>query len=218
VLLLGGALQGDTLELEDHWKDIKVQGAEEMSIPARTEHTSAYHVSKGSTLRWTFRVKENDIGFGVRMRVQEWGGSREEEVLPTDRYDYQDTISGSWVADQDRTMILAFDNKYSRLRAKTVAHIVGTEKPPIFSEPVQEAQAPAVPIAAPTEPATTAEPPAAAAPEIVKEPAQVVTGALTVAEQQPPPAGVPAAAMPPSTAEAKPEMAAAAAAKPKAIV
>ena len=25
----------------------------------------AYHVSKGSTLRWTFRVKDHDIGFAV---------------------------------------------------------------------------------------------------------------------------------------------------------
>merc|ERR1719162_2191013 len=67
----------DTLDIaarEEQWKGIKVQGAEEISVPARTEHTCCYHVSKGSTLRWTFRVKDNDIGFGVRMRVQQWGG------------------------------------------------------------------------------------------------------------------------------------------------
>merc|ERR1711988_1381245 len=93
-----------------------------------------YHVSKGSTLRWTFRVKEHDIGFGVRMRVQEWGGSREDEVLSTERYDSTDTISGSWVADEDRTMVLVFDNKYSKLRSKTVAYFTGTEKPPVFVE------------------------------------------------------------------------------------
>jgi len=128
----------DTLDMaarEEQWKDIKVQGAEELSVPARTEHTSAYHVKKGSTLRWTFRVKEHDIGFAVRMRVQVWGGAQEEEVLETERYDSADTISGSWVADEDRTMILAFDNRYSKLRSKTVAYIVGTEKPPVFTEP-----------------------------------------------------------------------------------
>merc|ERR1712186_61720 len=111
-----------------------------LSVPARTEHTSAYHVSKGSTLRWTFRVKEHDIGFGVRMRVQQWGGARADEVLAVERYDSADTISGSWVADEDRTMVLAFDNRYSRLRSKTVAYIVGTEKPPIYVEPPSEAQ------------------------------------------------------------------------------
>lgn len=118
----------DTLAMEEQWKDIKVQGAEELSVPARTEHTCAYHVSKGSTLRWTFRVKDYDIGFAVRMRVQVWGGSQEEEVLAMERYDNNDTISGSWVADEDRTLVLAFDNRYSKLRSKTVAYIVGTEK------------------------------------------------------------------------------------------
>eukprot|EP00441_Pelagodinium_beii_P034340 CAMPEP_0197629676 /NCGR_PEP_ID=MMETSP1338-20131121/7430_1 /TAXON_ID=43686 ORGANISM="Pelagodinium beii, Strain RCC1491" /NCGR_SAMPLE_ID=MMETSP1338 /ASSEMBLY_ACC=CAM_ASM_000754 /LENGTH=365 /DNA_ID=CAMNT_0043200755 /DNA_START=295 /DNA_END=1392 /DNA_ORIENTATION=+ len=129
----------DTLDIaarEEQWKNIKVQGAEELTVPARTEHTCAYHVSKGSTLRWTFRVKDKDIGFSVRMRVQVWGGSQEEEVLEMERYDNADTISGSWVADEDRTMILAFDNRYSKLRSKTVAYIVGTEKPPVFTEPV----------------------------------------------------------------------------------
>ncbi|CAE7018922.1 unnamed protein product [Symbiodinium sp. CCMP2456] len=108
----------DTLDMaarEEQWKDIKVQGAEELSVPARTEHTCAYHVTKGSTLRWTFRVKEHDIGFAVRMRIQVWGGAQEEEVLAMERYDNKDTISGSWVADEDRTMILAFDNKYRSL-------------------------------------------------------------------------------------------------------
>lgn len=129
----------DTLAMEEQWKDIKVQGAEELSVPARTEHTCAYHVSKGSTLRWTFRVKDYDIGFAVRMRVQVWGGSQEEEVLAMERYDNNDTISGSWVADEDRTLVLAFDNRYSKLRSKTVAYIVGTEKPPVFvEEPRQE--------------------------------------------------------------------------------
>eukprot|EP00931_Biecheleriopsis_adriatica_P093212 TRINITY_DN66963_c0_g1_i1.p1 TRINITY_DN66963_c0_g1~~TRINITY_DN66963_c0_g1_i1.p1 ORF type:complete len:391 (-),score=101.11 TRINITY_DN66963_c0_g1_i1:109-1281(-) len=131
----------DTLNIaarEEQWKDIKVQGAEELSVPARTEHTCAYHVTKGSTLRWTFRVKDHDIGFAVRMRVQVWGGAQEEEVLAMERYDNADTISGSWVADEDRTMILAFDNRYSKLRSKTVAYLVGTEKPPVFTEAVKE--------------------------------------------------------------------------------
>jgi len=135
----------DTLEnaaREEQWKGIKIQGAEELAVPARTEHTCAYHVSKGSTLRWTFRVKDHDIGFAVRMRIQVWGGSQEEEVLSIERYDNADTISGSWVADEDRTMILAFDNRYSKLRSKTVAYLVGTEKPPVFTEAVPREESP----------------------------------------------------------------------------
>jgi len=131
----------DTLDMaarEEQWMGIKVQGAEEISVPARTEHTSAYHVARGCTLRWTFRVKDYDIGFGVRVRVQVWGGSKEEEVLPVERYDNVDTVSGSWVADADRTMVLAFDNRYSKLRSKTVAYIVGIERPPVSIPAPQE--------------------------------------------------------------------------------
>jgi len=151
----------DTLDMaarDEMWNNIRVQGAEELVVPARTEHTSAYHVSKGSTLRWTFRVKEHDVGFGVRMRVQEWGGSREDEVLVVERYDCADTISGSWVADEDRTIILAFDNRYSRLRSKTVAYLVGTEKPPVFTERAPSDTAPVSTPAAgpPSEPAVRA--------------------------------------------------------------
>jgi len=39
----------DTLDMaarEEMWKNIRVQGAEEIVVPARTEHTSAYHVAK----------------------------------------------------------------------------------------------------------------------------------------------------------------------------
>mmetsp|Transcript_156417 Transcript_156417/g.479808 ORF Transcript_156417/g.479808 Transcript_156417/m.479808 type:complete len:172 (-) Transcript_156417:31-546(-) len=162
----------ETLDMaarDEQWKGIKVQGAEEISVPARTEHTSAYHVAKGHTLRWTFRVKDHDIGFGVRMRVQEWGGSREDEVLAVERYDCTDTISGSWVADENRTIVLAFDNRYSRLRAKTVAYLVGTEKPPVFMETPSGAASSAEPgapsAAPPAEPPV--EPAAAAAPRPV---------------------------------------------------
>mmetsp|Transcript_81143 Transcript_81143/g.225801 ORF Transcript_81143/g.225801 Transcript_81143/m.225801 type:complete len:478 (+) Transcript_81143:99-1532(+) len=169
----------ETLDMaarEEQWKNIKVQGAEELGVPARTEHTSCYHVKKGSTLRWTFRVKDHDIGFGVRMRVQEWGGSREDEVLAVERYDSADTVSGSWVADENRTIVLVFDNKYSRLRGKTVAYFVGTEASPVVMEPppddgsgvVQEVETSATATsaaAASAAEAYTVEAPAAVAPE-----------------------------------------------------
>jgi len=126
----------DTLNLaarEEEWKNIKINGAEETTVPARAEHTSVYLVTRGSTLRWTFRVKDYDLGFGVRVRVQEFGGAREDVVLDVERYDGTDTVSGSWVADEDRTIVLVFDNTYSKMRAKTVAYIVGTERPPVYA-------------------------------------------------------------------------------------
>jgi ElaB/YqjD/DUF883 family membrane-anchored ribosome-binding protein len=139
-------------EREEQWKGIKIRGAEEIVVPARTEHTSVYHVQKGTTLRWTFRVKDNDIGFGTRVRVQAWGGSKEEEVLAVERYDSADTISGSWVADEERTMVLVFDNTYSRLRSKTIAFLVGSEIPPADGE---GAEPPATSVVMASEPAAS---------------------------------------------------------------
>merc|ERR1719199_1737490 len=109
---------------------MKIRGAEEITIAARKEYTTNYFVEKGTLMRWSFRCKEHDVGFGVRLRVmQDMGGSKEEDVLPVERYDNSDTIEGSWVADEDRTMVLVFDNKYSNLRSKTVAFLVGVEPP-----------------------------------------------------------------------------------------
>merc|ERR1712062_573618 len=63
------------------------------------------------------------------IRVQQWGGAQEEDLLSVERYDDTDTVSGSWVADESRTVVLVFDNSYSKLRSKCVAYIVGIEKP-----------------------------------------------------------------------------------------
>lgn len=154
----------DTLGIEakkEQWQNIKVSGAEEITVPARAEHTCVYIVTKGSTLRWTFRVKERDLGFAVRMRIQEFGGSREEEVLPSERYDDSETVSGSWVADEDRQMVLVFDNKYSKLRAKTIAYIVGTERPPVPGADNFDTQEPAAASDEAVEGSASASPPAA---------------------------------------------------------
>ncbi|CAD7931989.1 unnamed protein product [Amoebophrya sp. A120] len=123
-------------EAAKKWKEIKIRGAEELSVSARSEYTTAYLVEKGTLMRWSFRVKDFDIGFGVRVRVMQDGGSVEEDVLPVERYDNVDTIEGSWVADEDRTMVLVFDNTYSRLRSKNVAFLVGTE--PAGKDEVEE--------------------------------------------------------------------------------
>ncbi|CAD7977146.1 unnamed protein product [Amoebophrya sp. A25] len=90
-------------EAAKKWTDIKIRGAEDIVVSARSEFTTAYLVEKGTLMRWSFRVKDFDIGFGVRVRVMKDGGSVEEDVLPVERYDNVDTIEGSWVADEDST-------------------------------------------------------------------------------------------------------------------
>ena len=51
----------------------------------------------------------------------------EEDILPVEKFDNTDTVEGSWIADEDRTIVLVFDNTYSLMRSKTVAYLVGTE-------------------------------------------------------------------------------------------
>lgn len=129
----------DTLDIaaqDEEWKGLKVQGADELAVPARTEHTCSFFVNKGSTLRWTFRVQDFDIGFSVRKRIQEWGGSREDNILALERYEHTDTISGSWVLEEDCMLVVGFDNTHSLLRSKTVAYIIGTHSGPSLSAQV----------------------------------------------------------------------------------
>merc|ERR1712094_128424 len=116
------------------------------------------------------------------------GGSREDEVLAVERYDSADTISGSWVADEDRPMVLVFDNKYSKLRSKTVAYFTGTEKPPVFVESLNADSAPAAadpsPAAANTAPAESA---AEAAPTATTEAAPEAPAVAAATEAPPRP-------------------------------
>ena len=45
-------------------------------MAARKEYTTAYFIEQGTLLRWSFRVQDKDIGFGVRIRkMQDFGGS-----------------------------------------------------------------------------------------------------------------------------------------------
>uniref|UniRef100_A0A7S4PWY4 GOLD domain-containing protein n=1 Tax=Alexandrium monilatum TaxID=311494 RepID=A0A7S4PWY4_9DINO len=112
------------------WKNTEIQAIEEITIPARGVHTIAHAVSKGSRLRWVFCVKEHSVEFGVRTRAFRAGeGSIEEEVLPLTKYGCTETIQGSWVADENWTVDLLFDNRTSVLRPKCVAYAVGVEPP-----------------------------------------------------------------------------------------
>lgn len=116
-------------EAAEKWKAIKIRGAEEVRVGARKEYTTNYFVEQGTLVRWSFRVKDLDIGFGVRCRVMQDGGSREDDILGVEKFDNSDTIEGSWVADEDRTIVFVFDNTHSLIREKTVAYIVGVEVP-----------------------------------------------------------------------------------------
>lgn len=55
-------------------------------------YRGAYHVSKGSTLRWTFRVKDHDIGFAARIAQESW--------WLVDELDELDENPRDWVVQQ----------------------------------------------------------------------------------------------------------------------
>ena len=66
-----------------------VRRGEEMTVPARTRHTSFFFVEKGATLSWSFRVaylsvhlnQPLSIGFAVKLRIQGDGGSSEVQIM-----------------------------------------------------------------------------------------------------------------------------------------
>jgi len=151
-VLKTGAWRGkaaETLDIQkrEEWQRVKVKGSEEVTISARSEYTTSYFVKAGHKIMWTFRVQSLDVNFVLRRRVmKEIGGSMEEDLLPPEKYDDTETCTGSWVAEEDTNVILAFDNSYSVMRSKTVAYLVGVESPepeaPAASLP---AEPPAVP-------------------------------------------------------------------------
>eukprot|EP00408_Alexandrium_pacificum_P064701 CAMPEP_0171175992 /NCGR_PEP_ID=MMETSP0790-20130122/11510_1 /TAXON_ID=2925 /ORGANISM="Alexandrium catenella, Strain OF101" /LENGTH=459 /DNA_ID=CAMNT_0011640877 /DNA_START=51 /DNA_END=1426 /DNA_ORIENTATION=- len=118
------------LDLPGNWAGVDIHAIEEMAIPARGVHTIAHTVPKGARLCWVFRVKEHSLEFGVRTRAyRDAEGTVEEEVLPLTKYGCTETIQGSWVADENWTVDLLFDNRSSVLRPKTIAYAVGVEPP-----------------------------------------------------------------------------------------
>mmetsp|Transcript_70549 Transcript_70549/g.131994 ORF Transcript_70549/g.131994 Transcript_70549/m.131994 type:complete len:340 (+) Transcript_70549:115-1134(+) len=111
---------------EPQWSNVKMLAAEEIAVSARGEHITSHFVEKGSRLQWSFRLKEHSVNFAVRIRSQGEGEeAQEEDMLKSTKCDAGSTMSCSWVADEDSSVRLVFDNKTSMLKGKTIAYIVG---------------------------------------------------------------------------------------------
>mmetsp|Transcript_22888 Transcript_22888/g.53568 ORF Transcript_22888/g.53568 Transcript_22888/m.53568 type:complete len:389 (-) Transcript_22888:38-1204(-) len=113
-----------TLEGEQ-WADVKILAAEEVSVSSRGEHIASHFVEKGSRLQWSFRIKEHSLNFAVRIRAQGGEDGAEEEVLQQPNCGAGQTMSCRWMADEDLSVRLIFDNKSSMWKAKTIAYVVG---------------------------------------------------------------------------------------------
>ncbi|CAM9454381.1 unnamed protein product [Chrysoparadoxa australica] len=106
---------------EKFYEVVRNENLTDTVISRRSSHSIPFNITKGSTLFWEFRVKECDLGFAVKRRVQGMGGSIETEVVPLHRFEAGSTYQGQWEAEEDCNVFLFWDNSYSFLRSKMLA-------------------------------------------------------------------------------------------------
>ncbi|KAJ1448573.1 hypothetical protein M885DRAFT_623312 [Pelagophyceae sp. CCMP2097] len=106
-----------------------VQG-EKLALERRSCRRLPYFLNVGDVLHLEFCVRCLDVGFGISERTMSEGGAVEVELLPTRRFDSNQAYGGHWPADRARTVVLLFDNSYSRLRGKDVAYSARVQRLP----------------------------------------------------------------------------------------
>lgn len=98
-------------------------GATQADIKAGGTLQLPFRMSANDTVCWEYEVKAHDVNFSVRFRTQGVGGADEREKVPVARVASSDkTVTGSFTATEDGTVVLAWDNAYSWTRAKRVAY------------------------------------------------------------------------------------------------
>lgn len=98
---------------------VKAWGSFTLPCPLRA-HESAY---------WEFRTEAHDIAFGVEFNAGE--STAPMTVLPNNRIAKPDQIlqHGSYQATTDGTLVLHWDNTYSKLRGKNLLYRVTVTTP-----------------------------------------------------------------------------------------
>lgn len=120
-------------EEEEYNRLLQYEKAAEILIKARQCERLLFHLEEGQTLTWDFQLKNKgfDIKFGAYERVQDFGGSKEILIFEEcDKIKGAELISGQYMAERPMTVVLVWDNSYSRLRSKTVASCVRILKVP----------------------------------------------------------------------------------------
>ena len=115
-----GALMGAAPMTEPKFLKLVQDGGEVLQIPRRTAWTQAFSLRAGASLRWEFRVQAHDLGFALRRRAMQKGGSVEVDVVDSKRFPAGVAVAGDWTAIEPCTVIAAFDNAYSLLTPKRV--------------------------------------------------------------------------------------------------
>ena len=115
-----GALMGAAPMTEPKFLKLVQDGGEVLQIPRRTAWTQAFSLRAGASLRWEFRVQSHDLGFALRRRAMQKGGSVEVDVVDAKRFPAGVAVAGDWTAIEPCTVVAAFDNAYSLLTPKRV--------------------------------------------------------------------------------------------------
>ena len=102
---------------------LSAAGATEKTIAIYKSHTQTFTIPAGSAFVWKARVKKFDIGFAVREQIK-------ENDPPVDIQEYSKHRSESQIEGQlapttrARTIILVFDNSYSKIQRKQIVYWV----------------------------------------------------------------------------------------------
>ena len=105
-----GALMGAAPMTEPKFLKLVKDGGEVLLIPRRTAWTQAFSLRAGASLRWEFRVQSHDLGFALRRRAMQKGGSVEVDVVDSKRFPAGVAVAGDWTAIEPCTVVAAFDN------------------------------------------------------------------------------------------------------------
>lgn len=94
-------------------------------MSAGTSAKIPFFIPRGSAVCWRVLVKAFDVSFAVKLRVQELGGSVEQELEAAVRLVCGEVLTGGRKGTEfDRHILLEFDNSFSKLRSKTVVYLL----------------------------------------------------------------------------------------------
>lgn len=113
----------------------KESGTMEINVIAGTVTQIPFFVPKGRGIVWKLLLKTLDVSFSVKLRVQELGGAVEYDLENERKVAAGEYVVGERKAiETDRHIVLFFDNRFSKLRAKTISYKVTIASPDIVAE------------------------------------------------------------------------------------
>eukprot|EP00997_Jenningsia_sp_PLL12_P008534 NODE_531_length_1638_cov_181.385777_g441_i0.p1 GENE.NODE_531_length_1638_cov_181.385777_g441_i0~~NODE_531_length_1638_cov_181.385777_g441_i0.p1 ORF type:complete len:380 (-),score=95.85 NODE_531_length_1638_cov_181.385777_g441_i0:224-1363(-) len=117
--LLGGTCELEVpLPSDSQCVDL-TRGAKEVKVAASGSHDEVLEVTKGEVVSWEFSSEKYDIGFSVLFTQK--GAASPVPMLPNQRVEsHKLRITGDFTSPEDGTVLLRFDNTYSRMTAKSV--------------------------------------------------------------------------------------------------